>query len=357
MLKKTPLYDEHLKLGAKMVPFAGWDMPIQHEGIITEHLHTRKEASLFDICHMGEFYIKGDATTCGLEHIFSFSLDNMPVGKCRYGAILNEKGGIKDDLVVYRLAKEEWMVVVNSATTDEDAEHIRSHLKKGAFFEDRSSTLAKLDLQGPASRQVLAELINGEASKLKYYTFGIFDILGEKNIISRTGYTGELGYELYISAGKAVELWGYILKAARVKPAGLGARDTLRLEMGFTLYGQDVDETTTPLEADLERYLDLRKDFIGKEALVLQKRAGIKKLLVSFKTASRRAPRHGFEISKGGKAIGHVTSGSFAPSLSCGIGLGYVNIEHARVGEEIMVNGIEATIADRPFYKEGSART
>lgn len=360
-LKTTPLFTEHLKLNAKMAPFAGWNMPIQYEGIIAEHNHTRTKASLFDICHMGEFYVKGDALESGLENIFSFSIGNMPAGKCRYGAILNEKGGIMDDLIVYRISKDEWMIVVNSATMDKDAKHIKSHLKKGAIFENRSGKLAKLDLQGPLSRDMLAELINPQIKKLKYYTFDYFDILGEKNIISRSGYTGELGYELYISSAKAALLWNYLLKDKRVKPAGLGARDTLRLEMGYSLYGQDVTESTTPLEAGLEKFVNFNKDFIGKDALVEQKKKGIKKLLVAFKADSRKAPRHDYSIMKDGKEIGRVTSGSFSPSLSCGIGLGYIDVDQAKLDGNILIkNGsteIGATIAEKPFYKKSSLRS
>ncbi|MDD5680635.1 MAG: glycine cleavage system aminomethyltransferase GcvT, partial [Candidatus Omnitrophica bacterium] len=255
-LKYTPLKDEHIKLNARMAPFAGWYMPIQYEGIIAEHNHTRNAASLFDICHMGEFYLKGSATGTGLENMFSFSVKDMPVGKCRYGAMLNGKGGVIDDLIVYRLSQEEWMIVVNAGTIDKDVAQIKANLKKGAHFENRSSATAKLDLQGPLSRDIVSKLINPDIAKLKYYTFNYFDILGEKNIISRTGYTGELGYELYISSGKAIELWNFLLRDKKLKPAGLGARDTLRLEMGYTLYGQDVDDTTTPLEANLEKFID-----------------------------------------------------------------------------------------------------
>ena len=357
-LKTTPLLNEHLELKAKMAPFAGWNMPIQYEGIIAEHNHTRTQASLFDICHMGEFYIKGDAVISGLDRIFSFSIDNMLISKCRYGAMLNEKGGIKDDLVVYRISKDEWMVVVNSATIDKDAKHIESHLKKGTEFKNLSNGLAKLDLQGPLSRDILAELITPEIKRLKYYTFDYFDILGEKNIISRTGYAGELGYELYVSSEKAVKVWNYLLKDKRLKPAGLGARDTLRLEMGYTLYGQDVNEETTPLEANLRKFINFDRDFIGKDALIRQKKEGIKRLLIAFKTDSRRAPHHEYSITKDGKEIGKVTSGSFSPSLSCGIGLGYVEMNYSRIDEKILIKSgpveIEAAITEKPFYKKSS---
>ncbi|MBL7071022.1 MAG: glycine cleavage system aminomethyltransferase GcvT [Candidatus Omnitrophica bacterium] len=357
-LKSTPLLNEHIKSSAKMVPFAGWNMPIQYEGIIAEHSHTRTQASLFDICHMGEFYIKGDAADTGLENIFSFSIGNISVGKCRYGPMLNKEGGIKDDLIVYRLSRDEWMVVVNSATIDKDAEHIKANLKKGAIFENRSEKLAKLDLQGPLSREIVTGLISPDIGRLKYYTFEYFDVLGEKSIVSRTGYTGELGYEFYISSGKAAELWNHLLKDKRLKPAGLGARDTLRLEMGFSLYGRDVTEETTPLEANLERFVNFDRDFIGKDALVRQKKEGVQKILIAFKTDSRRAPRHDYSILKDGKEIGKVTSGSFSPSLSCGIGLGYVDVKFSKAGEAIVIKHgpaeIKAAVVEKPFYKKSS---
>ena len=358
-MKTTPLINEHLRLKAKMAPFAGWYMPIQYEGIIVEHNHTRQSASLFDICHMGEFYVKGDAALSGLDNIFSFAVANMPIGKCRYGAMLNEKGGIIDDLVVYRIAKDEWMIVVNAGTIDKDFAHLKSRLKKGTHIENRSDILAKLDLQGPLSCDILSALIT-DIAKLKYYTFNHFDISGERNIISRTGYTGELGYELYVSTGKAVELWNFLLKDKRLKPAGLGARDTLRLEMAYPLYGQDVDENTTPLEANLERFINFDRDFIGKDALLRQRKSGVKRLLIAFKTDSRKSPRHGYSIIKDGRSIGIVTSGSFSPSLSCGIGLGYVESVYAKIGEDILIkNGnteITAAICDKPFYTKGTAR-
>ena len=359
-LKATPLFNEHLKLKARMVPFAGWNMPVQYAGIIAEHTHTRTQVSLFDICHMGEFYIKGEPEGSGLARIFSFPIRDMSVGKCRYGPMLNERGGIKDDLIVYRLSSDEWMIVVNSATVEKDAAHIKGNLAKNTVFEDRSDKTAKLDLQGPLAPDVVTALIHTDVTRLKYYTFGHFDILGERNIISRTGYTGEAGYELYVSAEKAVSLWDHILGDERVRPAGLGARDTLRLEMGYSLYGQDVTEDTTPLEGGLQRFVDFSKDFIGKSALVKQKAEGVQKLLVAFKSDSRRAPRHDDSIFNNGKEIGKVTSGSFSPTLLCGIGLGYVDADYADTGRELTVKHgpaeMKVKIAERPFYKHGSAR-
>ncbi|MBN2453892.1 MAG: glycine cleavage system aminomethyltransferase GcvT [Candidatus Omnitrophica bacterium] len=356
-LKETPLIDEHRSLGAKLAPFGGWLMPIQYSGIIAEHNWTRKEVSVFDICHMGEFTLRGDAVKSGLSSIVTFDIVNLPVAGCRYGFMLNEAGGIIDDLIVYRIGAEEWMIVVNAATIDGDEAHFRKHLAAGADFKNISSVTAKLDLQGPKSLDILKKLTGSSAASLAYYTFGHFRLLGEKVIISRTGYTGELGYEIYISAGKVAELWKALLKDPRVKPAGLGARDTLRLEMCYPLYGQDLTAETTPVEADKGRFVDMKKDFIGRSALVNNKKPY--RRLINFTAASRRAPRHNYRIFAGGKDAGIVTSGSFSPSLSCGIGMGYVSIPCAAGTEITLKEGdieIQARAVKGPFYKNGTAK-
>jgi aminomethyltransferase len=269
-LKNTPLYSDHVQRGALMSPFAGWNMPIQYEGIIAETLHTRKAVSCFDICHMGEFLIKGDPKSSGLDHLVTARIDNLAIGSCRYSSMLNDKGGVIDDLVIYRKAKDLWWVVVNAGTIEKDATHIKEHLSTNADFENLSEKTGKIDLQGPLARHVISALAP-QASKLDYYTFLETEILGEKTIVSRTGYTGELGYEIYLSLDKILESWKMLLEDKRVKPAGLGARDILRLEMGYSLYGQDIDEQTTPLEAGLDKFIDFNKDFIGKAALLKQK--------------------------------------------------------------------------------------
>jgi aminomethyltransferase len=306
---------------------------------------------------MGEFMIVADAVKSGFNKIVTFDLQTLKAGDCRYGFILNDSGGIIDDLIVYRIANSEWMVVVNAATTDCDEAHFRKHLSQGTDFKNISSVMGKLDLQGPRSLDVLKGLLGPGVSSLGYYKFGYFNLLGEKIIISRTGYTGELGYELYISNGKVKDLWNTLLADPRVKPAGLGARDTLRLEMAYPLYGQDLTIDTTPLEADKARFVDLNKDFIGKHAL-LNKSNPVRKL-VNFIAGSRRAPRHNYRIFMDGKDIGVVTSGSFSPSFSCGIGMGYVDGPCA-VGSRIALkeNDIEitATITKGPFYKNGTAK-
>jgi aminomethyltransferase len=359
-LKFTPLIEEHKKLGAKIAPFGGWSMPIQYEGIIAEHNWTRKHASLFDICHMGEFLLAGDLERSGLDNVVTQKLDDMPIGGCRYGFMLNDSGGVIDDLIVYKLGSESWMLVVNAATTEKDLNHLTKHLSKESTIKNISEETAKLDLQGPLSEMVLEGLIGKSIAKLSYYTFSRFNILGEMNTISRTGYTGELGYELYISKDMAKNLWNTILKDERVRPAGLGARDTLRLEMAYPLYGQDIDENITPVEAALERFVDYDKDFIGKGALLKKKTGGPYKKMTAFAADSRRAPRHNYKILSGGKEIGFVTSGSFSPSLSCGIGMGYIEKSLAKSGSVITISGggseIEVKIIDKPFYKHGSAR-
>lgn len=359
-LKLTPLFQEHKNLGAQIAPFGGWLMPIQYSGILNEHIWTRKMVSVFDICHMGEFLLKADPVKSGLDRILTNNLKDMPCGRCRYTSMLNEKGGIIDDLIVYRIKPDEWMLVVNAATTDGDEANLRKYLSKDAGFENVSANIGKLDLQGPLSRETLSNIIGSRVNKLKYYSFDYFDILGERNIISRTGYTGELGYEIYLSNAKIKELWELILKNKSVKPAGLGARDTLRLEMGYSLYGQDIDRNITPLEAGMERYLDLSKDFIGKDALLEQRKKGLTKSLISFVTASRRSARHNYKIWFNGREIGFVTSGSFAPSLGVSIGMGYV-LNSVKIGDKIILkdNNVEigAAIAEKPFYKNSSLKS
>ena len=355
-LKLTPLIEEHKKLGAKLSEFSGWLMPIQYEGIISEHNWTRRSASVFDICHMGEFIIYGEPEKSNLEGILTVGLANMPCGVCRYGFMLNENGGIIDDLIVYRIQYDKWMLVVNAATIDKDEVHLKKYLSPDSELENISAKMGKLDLQGPLSQAVLKEFVGAGVAGLKYYTFAYFSTLGEDSIISRTGYTGELGYELYSSNEKIKELWNLLLKDGRVKPAGLGARDTLRLEMGYALYGQDIDESISPQEANLEAFVDYGKDFIGRDALLDKKKKGITKKLVYFIANSRRLPRHNYKIYANKKEIGVVTSGSFSPSLFCGIGMGYVENGYDKLKSKIILKEdkieIDATITSKPFRKE-----
>lgn len=355
----TPLIEEHRFLGARLAPFGGWMMPIQYGGIIEEHLWTRKHAGLFDICHMGEFLIEADLSKSNLESLVTIDLKGMRSSSCRYGFMLSEEGGIVDDLLVYRISDTRWMVVVNASTTTSDESHIRKYLTGFTRFENVSSLLGKLDLQGPKAGLVLGKLAGADIEKLRYYNFGHFIILGEKIIISRTGYTGELGYELYMPNQKIALLWKKILEDDRVRPIGLGARDTLRLEMGYSLYGQDIDAKTSPLDAGLERFIDWNKDFIGKAALLKQKKEGLTRRIIYFTANSRRSPRHSYHIFYDAQDAGTVTSGSFSPSLGCGIGIGYVSSEIAPGSQVLLSEGavsISAKVVNKPFYLNGSAK-
>ncbi len=360
-LKSTPLCDSHKSLHALMAPFGGWEMPIQYTGIIAEHRWCRERAALFDICHMGEFIFRGDLVADGLEDVFTFSVKSIPVGRSRYGFLLNERGGIIDDLIVFRLAENEAMVVVNAATSDNDFNVIRSRLKEGADFTDISANTGKLDLQGPSSREIMTAHFGPAVGQLPYFKFMQTTLLGVAAIISRTGYTGELGYEIFLPADKVVELWNLLLADDRVKPAGLGARDVLRMEVGYSLYGNDLDETITPLEAGLEAFVNFDKAFIGKQALIAQQAAGLSRVKVPFAVSSRRSPRHGYSISNGTETVGEVTSGVFSPMLGYGIGLGFVPPALAQTGTPLTIShekvAMGATVCDLPFYKSGSLRS
>jgi len=354
---KTPLYNTHILLNAKIAPFGGWLMPIQYQGILAEHAHTRKAASLFDICHMGEFLLEADPASSGFDRIITQNIISMPQGACRYGFMLNQQAGILDDLVVYRINKTNWMLVVNAATTTGDYAHLKQNLRGQYSLKDVSDKTGKLDVQGPESLDVLKSIFGPGPSKLKYYTSGEFIFQGQRCLISRTGYTGELGYEIYISTDYVVKLWEVLLQDERLKPAGLGSRDTLRLEMGYPLYGQDLDTSHSPLAAGLLKFVDLTKDFIGKDALLKEQGGQPKERLICFQADSRRAPRHGFAIFAGDQRVGSVTSGSFSPSLSVGIGMGYVTGNYD-IGAELIVKeaGIEipVKIVKKPFIKSTS---
>ncbi len=359
-MKLTPLIEEHRKTGAKLAPFGGWLMPIQYTGIIAEHQWARSSVTLFDICHMGEFFVRGKKEISELEKIVTVNVQAIPIGACRYGFMLNDEGGIIDDVVVYKIKDDYCMLVVNAATTESDENNLRKYLSAPCQLENASDILGKLDLQGPMSREVLKNIIGDKICALEYYTFDYFPLLGENIIISRTGYTGELGYELYIKNEKVKQLWTLILEDKRVIPAGLGARDTLRLEVGYPLYGQDIDLNITPLEAGLDKFIDFNKEFIGKKALLKKKKEGIKRQLAYFICSCRRSPRHNYKIYADNKEIGVVTSGSFSPSVSCGVAMGYIDKLYNKKGISLELKqgdiSISAVVTEKPFYKKGTAR-
>ena len=367
MSLRTPLYQQHLALGAKVVEFGGWDMPLQYpEGILKEHDANRKGCSIFDCSHMGEFIIEGAADESGLDRIVTQRLSDLPVGVCRYGFALNVHGGTIDDLIVYRLADKKWMVVVNAANIAKDADHFRANLRAGGLFSDISLQTAKIDVQGPYSRDVLKPLVKG-IEALAHYTFGVFDVLGEKVIVSRTGYTGELGYEIYFPWGKVERFWDAVLSDKRVRPTGLGVRDVLRVEVGYPLYGHELSESITPAQAGLKRFVDASKSFIGCEAFLAEIKSGPSQRLVCFMSSSRRAPRQGHQLFledplPGGEVgeAGVVVSGTFSPALGVGIGMGFIKKEFTNIGKEIIFGDTKfrerARIVPRPFYTQGTLK-
>ena len=343
-----------------MAPFAGWEMPIHYGSILDEAKHTRCAVSIFDITHMGELFVKENPAQSSLERAITVPVTTMKVGRCRYGFLLDEAGGILDDLIVYRLAEDEWMIVVNASNEVQDYEMILDRLSSPATIENRSAEIVKIDVQGPLSIDVMKSIAGDGVSKLSFYEFGRFDFLGSSHIVSRTGYTGELGFEVYVGREKGEDLWRRLLSEPNVRPAGLGARDILRLEMGYPLYGHELTPATTPIEAGLDRFLDMKKEFIGKDTLTKQIREGVAKRLIGFCAESRRIPRHEHHILVDGVQRGYVTSGVFSPHLNRGIGMGYVDASIAVPGTAIDVDtekgAFTATIERVPFLKQTSIK-
>ncbi len=360
-LELTALYESHVALKANMGPFGGWNMPIQYAGILAEHQHTREKVSIFDVSHMGEFLIEGDYAASGLDNLLTMPLADMPLKTCRYGAMLNNRGGVIDDLIVFRLEANKWFLVVNAATAFKDKEHLERHLKPTALFRDLSSGLGKVDVQGPLAREVLKSFVK-DIEKLDFYTFDHFDVLGENVIVSRTGYTGELGYEIYYPWKKTVNLWEHLLTQEDVQPAGLGARDVLRLEVGYGLYGHELRENLSALASGLGRFTDWEKEFIGKDALFKERQAGPACKVLGIVSSNRRSPRVGHTVFSGsGEVIGEVTSGTFSPCLEKGIGMAVIASDHANRGDTVSVgdlkNSFPAQITSRIFYKQGSLKS
>lgn len=351
----TPLNAWHRAHGAKMAPFAGWEMPIQYTGILAEHQHTREAATLFDICHMGEFTVRGPGARAALSRAVTHNLDTLKPGRCRYGFLLDDRGCILDDLIVYCMGEDDYMLVVNGACVASDFATLRERLPVGIEFVDVSNQTAKLDLQGPKSLDALEQLMGRPFRDLGYFAFTTTEFEGASLLVSRTGYTGELGYELYLPWDKAEALWTRLLQDPRVLPAGLGARDTLRLEVGLPLYGQDLDAFHTPAEAGYAAMLTNPADYAGKGA-----DREIREVLVALTIPGRRAARHGDVVAlPGGDAVGVVTSGSFAPSLGQAVALAYVAKDHAEA-ESFVIRAarteLPAQRATLPFYTGGTAR-
>lgn len=342
-----------------MAKFGGWDMPIQYEGILAEHHHARSRTGLFDICHMGEFELTGPTAAADLERLLTMKISTLAVGQCRYGFMLNEQGGVIDDLTCYRLGVERYMLVVNAATLDGDAEWIREHLSPDTVFTDRSAELAKLDVQGPSARADLEKTAGETLPNLGYFRAQEIRLMDTDMLISRTGYTGEFGYELYFPVSEAVRIWRTLLENKNIKPVGLGARDTLRLEMGYSLYGHELSADRTPVAVSRGMFIRKEGGYIGEEA-VRRDLDNPNEWLVALEFDSRRAARAGDRVFYNGAEVGKVTSGSVSPSLGKAAALALVAPEAAELGAqpevEIRNKRFAATVTDLPFYKKGTAR-
>lgn len=359
-MKRTAFYDIHASLGAKIVEFGGFEMPVQYSGIIEEHLAVRNRVGVFDVSHMGEFEVKGKEALAFLQKATINDVSKLTEGRAQYSAMCYEDGGIVDDLLVYHCG-DHYMLVVNASNTAKDFEWLRSQAGAGVELRDVSDAFSLLAVQGPKSQVTLQKLTKIDLSKMEYYHFTRGMLAGEQMIISRTGYTGEAGFELYFSsnAKAAKKVWESIFDAGKefgVMPVGLGARDTLRLEMGFCLYGNDIDQTTNPLEAGLGWITKLEKgDFVGKSVLVKAKESGLQKKLAGFVIPERAVARHGCNIRKNGATVGHVTSGTFSPSLQKGIAMGYVRADLAKPGQDLQLDirgkAVSATVMKLPFYQ------
>ncbi len=359
-LKKTPLNAIERELGGKMVDFGGWDLPVQFSGILAEHKAVRERAGLFDVSHMGEIAVHGPDALAFLQKVTSNDVARLEDGRIHYSGLLYPTGGFVDDILVYRNAEDDYLVVVNASNTDKDYEWMRDAIgDHDVVVENRSSQFAQLALQGPLAETILQPLTGTDLRSIKYYHFARGKVDGVDAIISRTGYTGEDGFELYVAPEKAEALFRRLLEAGRphgLLPCGLGARDTLRLESKMALYGNDIDHTTTPYEADLGWIVRLDKgDFFGRDVLERESAEGPKRKLVGFEMVDRGIARHGYPIVSEGKEIGVVTSGTQAPTLGKAIGLAYVPTEKSAPGSElsVMIRGKEtrARVIPTPFYK------
>ena len=363
-LKKTPLAQAHKKLGAQMVNFGGWYMPVFYSNLMEEHQTTREKAGLFDICHMGEIKITGKKSQELVQQLITRNIDGMPVGKIYLSVICSEKGGIIDDLTIYKIAEDEYMLVTNAGTKDKDLQQVLKVKKQLGLTDsevkvvDISNKIAKFDLQGPNSQSILKKICSADLDSLKYYSFVKGNILDVKAIISRSGYTGELGYEIYFNSKEAVRIWNKLLSVGKnlgLKPIGLGARDTLRLECGMNLYGHEISEEFHPLQSRYGWVVSFDKEFVGKKALEKIKTKGWEKQLVGFEIVDRGIARNCYQIFKNSQRIGWVTSGTYSPTFKKGIGMAYIDKKYDKLGTKLKIkirdNLVEAKIIKLPFYK------
>lgn len=359
-MKNTALTDKHISLGAKMVPFAGYNMPVQYEGINVEHATVRNAVGVFDVSHMGEFIVKGENALDLIQRVTSNDAAKLHDGKVQYSCLPNKDGGIVDDLLVYRIDEKTYMLVVNASNIEKDWKWIQQFNTANVEMHDISDKTSLLAIQGPKAADALQSLTEIDLASMEYYTFKKGTFAGIENVVvSATGYTGAGGFEIYFDNEHADEMWEAIFKAGAefgIKPIGLAARDTLRLEMGFCLYGNDIDDTTSPIEAGLGWITKFTKPFTNSEALLAQKEAGVTRKLIGFEMIDRGIPRHDYPIVDiEGNVIGKVTSGTQSPSLQKAIGMGYVTKELAKEGTEIFIdirnNKVKAKVVKFPFYK------
>ena len=352
-IQKTVLCESHLRLGARMMDFSGWSMPLHYDGILAEHHRTRTDVTMFDTCHMGRFLVTGPGSLESLNQLLTTDLAAAKDGQCKYGFLLREDGGILDDVITYRFNAERWMIVVNAGTQARDREWIQAHLPSSVTFTDVSRTLAKIDVQGPNALACVAGVCGVEVSSLGYFRFRTFKCGGEA-VVSCTGYTGEKGVELYVESTRMVDLWNRFLEAG-VKPAGLGARDTLRLEAGLPLYGHELSEAVTPVEAAMMRYLTKTSSYVGREAVLQRQAGGPARVLAGFRIEGRQAARAGQAVLASGRQAGIVTSGSFGPTLQVVVGFASLEPACSAVGTRVQVDTgralLEAEIVKIPFYK------
>lgn len=360
-MKNTALTKTHESLGAKMVPFAGYNMPVSYEGVNAEHETVRKGVGVFDVSHMGEFLISGPNALDLIQKVTSNDASKLTIGRAQYSCLPNETGGIVDDLIVYKIKEEQYLLVVNASNIEKDWEHISKYNADfNAEMRNISEDYSLLAIQGPKAVDAMQSLTSIDLSAIKFYHFEVADFAGiEYVIISATGYTGSGGFEIYCKNSEVQQIWEKVFEAGTdfdIKPIGLAARDTLRLEMGYCLYGNDINDETSPIEAGLGWITKFTKDFVNSETLEKEKQSGPDKKLIGFELNDRGIPRHDYDIvDDNGNKIGIVTSGTMSPSLGKGIGLGYVPVEYSGVGSKINIqirkNSVPATVVKLPFYK------
>ncbi len=360
-MKDIALSHKHIALGAKMVPFAGFNMPVQYEGVNAEHETVRNGVGVFDVSHMGEFLLTGENALALIQKISSNDASVMEIGRAQYSCMPNGKGGIVDDLIIYRIKEDQYLLVVNASNIDKDWAWISSHNDMGVDMRNLSDDYSLLAIQGPKAIEAMQSLTSVDLSSISYYHFVVADFAGiEHVIISATGYTGSGGFEIYCKNNEVEQVWDRVFEAGAsfgIKPIGLAARDTLRLEMGFCLYGNDIDDTTSPIEAGLGWITKFTKEFVDSDKLKQQKEYGVSRKLVAFEMIDRGIPRHDYPIlDVNGATIGKVTSGTMSPSMKIGIGLGYVDIAHTAMDSELYIEirekGVKAKVVKLPFYKK-----